>query len=574
VDVGGLAARARAARGGGAVTRARLVLGLAAWLCAACGGATPPPTSHAPARFGKLEGRPSAKGWLPPTPGGQAQVLAVEGGVAGDRVMSLVEVPEGDCAVAIARATPSVDDVDLFAYGEDGAVLGSDEGSDKAPALLICPPHPRRILVMARIAAGHGLVAIGVERVALRDAERAANVYGVRYRPGEIARRMTVWPGLDEKIEQHRRRVGGRWVDVRRVAVPLDARTPTRVSAPVDAEHCLDVLVAPSDEVTAVDVVAQAEDGTILGRAASEGRDRSLVVCSPTPATISLELRPHLGIGVAVVMLSRSEDGSEADIDAEALRLDVFAFGSVPEERKRHAREQAALGYAAPRVVASGSLTLGRRQSYSLELPEGCVRLDWVSGSPLRGVEAWLYGVDGALLAGERGKNPRLFRCGPAASVRLDAGTLSRTGPFAVELYLEKGTPKLLDKHPLAASRLLARMTRQGLIATARQVGAVYANELTSTSLARQPLTLPFGRCLDVTLAVGPGGEGVEVRLVRPDGSELGLARGATATSVRACALDAAAGSAPEVVAEMRLAAGTATGLLTAHQADPRPKAP
>lgn len=552
----------------------RAGLALVAWLLAACGGAPAPRATEPPARFGKVEGAPSAKGWLPPTPGGQAQVLAVEGGVAGDRVTSLLEVPEGDCAVAIARATPSVDDVDLFAYGEDGAVLGSDEGSDKAPALLICPPHPRRVLVMARIAAGHGLVAIGVERVALRDAERAANVYGVRYRPGEIARRMTVWPGLDEKLEQHRRRVGGRWIDVRRVAVPLDARTPTRVSASIDAERCLDVLVAPSDEVTAVDVVVEAEDGTLLGRATSEGRDRSLVVCSPIPASISLELRPHLGIGLAVVMLSRSEDGSEADIDTETLRLDVFAFGSVAEERKRHDQERASLGYAAPRVVAQGSLALGRRQSYALDLPEGCVRLDWVSGAPLRGVEAWLYGADGALLAAGRGKNPQLFRCGPAAAVRFDAGTLSRTGPFALELYPEKGTPKLLDKHPLAASRLLGRMARQGLITTARQVGAVYASELTSTSVARQPLTLPFGRCLDVTLAVGPGGEGVEIRLMRSDGSELALGRGASATSVHACALDAASGAAPEVIAEMRVAAGAATGLLTARQVDPRPKAP
>jgi hypothetical protein len=552
----------------------RLVRVLGALLLAACAATPAPKTSPSPARFGKIEGRPSTKNWLPPTPGGQAEVLAVEGGVAGDRITSLLEIPEGLCAVAIARATPSVDDVDLFAYGEDGAVLGSDEGSDKSPALLICPPHPRRVLVMARIAAGHGLVAIGVEQVALRDAERAANVYGVRYRPGEIARRMTVWPGLDEKLEQHRRRVGGRWIDVRRVAVPLDARTPTRVSAAIDAEHCLDVLVAPSDEVTGVDVVVQSEDGTLLGRATSEGRDRSLIVCSPTPASISLELRPHLGIGLAVVMMSRSEDGSEADIDAEALRLDVFAFGTVAEERKRHDQEQATLGYPAPRVVASGTLVLGRRQSYPLELPEGCVRLDWVSGSPLRGVEAWLYAADGSLLAAERGKNPRLFRCGPAVSARLDAGTLARPGPFAVELYPERGTPKLLDKYPLAASRLLARMTRQGLITTARQVGAVYASELTSTAVARQSLTLPFGRCLDVTLALGPGAEGVEVRLVRADGTELGLARGASVTSLHACALDAAGGTAPEVTAEMRVTAGTATGLLTARQADPRPKAP
>lgn len=549
----------------------RLFLALA---LVACGHTPPPPAHVAPARFGKVEGRPDAKAWLPPSSGSQTEVLAVEGGVAGDRITSLLEVPEGDCAIAIARATPSVDDVDLFAYGEDGAVLGSDESSDKAPALLVCPPHPRRILIMARIAAGHGLVAIGAERVAVRNAERAASAYGVRYHPGEIAKRMTLWPGLDEKLEQHRQRIGGRWIDLRRVAVPLDARTPTRVSASIEAERCLDVLVAPSDEVTAVDAVLLGEDGTVLGRAQTEGRDRSLIVCSPTPASVSLELRPHLGIGVAVLMLSRSDEGSEADIDADTLRLDVFAFGTVAEERKRHEREQAALGYAAPRVAASGSLPLGRRLSYPLELPDGCVRLDWVSGAPLRSVEAWLYAPDGALWAAEHGKNPQLFRCGPKSSARLDVGSLSRPGPFALELYSEPGTPKVLEKYPLAASRLLARMTAQGLIATARQVGAVYEAQLTSTALARQALTLPFGRCLDVTLAVGAGAASVELRLVRSDGTELGIARGQSATSVHVCAVDGTSGTAPEVVAEMRVLAGAATGLLTARQGDPRPRAP
>jgi hypothetical protein len=544
------------------------------WFALGCASPQPATALAAPPRFGKIAGRPETRGWLKPTPGGQAEVLVVEGGVVGDRVSSLLEVPENECAVAIARATASVDDLDLFAYGEDGAVLGSDESTDKSPALLICPPHPRRILLLARIAAGYGFVAIGAERVRVSLAERAANVYGVRYRPGEIARRMTVWPGLDERLEAHRRRVGGRWVDVRRVQAPLDARTPTRLSASIEAERCLDVLIIPSDEVTSLDVMVQGEDGKILGRAHSDGRDRSLIVCSPTPASVTLELRPRSGIGLAVAMLSRSVDGSERDIDAEALRLDVFATGTVAEERKARAKTQTALGYPPPRVVATGSLPLGRRVGIPLELPEGCVRLDWVSGAPLRGVEAWLYAADGALLGAESGKNPSLFRCGPAGSARFDVSSLARPGPFALELYPERGTPKLLEKQPLAASRLLGRMLAQGLVTSARQVGAVYAHELTSTALTRRELTLPFGRCLDVTVAIGPGGAGVELRLLRKDGTELGLGRGESSTSVHACAIDASAGTGPELMAELRLAAGAASALLTAHQTDPRPVVP
>jgi hypothetical protein len=548
---------------------ASFVLGVA--LLAGCGGPSPGSAARGQPRFGKVDEKPDARAWLDKKASGDSEVLVVEGGVAGDRVTSLLEVPETDCAIAIARATPSIDDVDLFAYGEDGAMLGSDEGSDRAPALLVCPPHPRRIMLIARIAAGHGLVAIGAQRVALKDAERAAAAYGVRYSPGEIARRMTVWPGLDERLEQHRRAIGGAWVDVRRVAVPLDARTPTRVSASVDAERCLDVLIAPSDEVAALDVVVLDEDGRIVGRTENTGRDRSVVVCSPTPASITLELRPHAGIGLAVVMMSRSREGSEQQIDATVQRLDLFASGNVAEERKKLAAALARHGYEAGRVVASGTLPLGSRSSFALDVPKGCVRFDWVSGAPLRGVDAWLYGVDGALLAADRGPAPRLFRCGDAARVRFDAEALSRPGPFSLELRQERGTPALLDKYPLAASRLLGRMFERGVISNARRVGAVYAHDLTSTALARQDLILPVGRCLEVTLAAGPGGESPELRLVRRDGTEVASARGAHTASVRACALSGGPTNAePDVTVEMRLQAGASTGLLTAHQVDPR----
>jgi hypothetical protein len=359
-------------------------------------------------------------------------------------------------------------------------------------------------------------------------------------------------------------------VDVRRVPVPLDARTPTRVSASVDAERCLDVFIAPSDEVSALDVVVFDEDGRIVGRTENVGRERSVVVCSPTPASITLELRPHSGIGLAVVMMSRSREGSEHEIDAAVQRLELFATGTVAEERARRATALGRDGYEPGRLVASGNLPLGSRSSFTLDAPKGCVRLDWVSGAPLRGVDTWVYAADGSLVAAAQGPAPRLFRCGEAAKLRLDAEALSRPGPFAVELRAERGTPPLLDKHPLAASRLLSRMLERGVIANARRVGAVYAHELTTSAVARRELVLPFGRCLDLTLAVGPGGESPELRLLRRDGTELASARATNTASLRACALDGRQGIEPEVVAEMRLLAGAATGLLTAHQVDPR----
>jgi hypothetical protein len=500
---------------------------------------------------------------------GDAEVLSVEAGVAGDRISSLLEVPEGDCAVAIARATQSVDDVDLFAYGEDGAVLGSDEGSDRQPALLVCPPHPRRIYLSARIAAGHGLVALGAQRVPVRDAERVAAAYGVRYRPGELTRRMSVWPGLDERLEQHRRDLGGGWVDLRRVAVPLDARTPTRLSAAVDAERCLDVLIVPSDEIVALDVNVLDADGRIVGRARSGGRDRSLVVCSPTPSGVTFELRPHIGIGLAIAMMSRSREGTEADIEGDILKLDLYPTLGVGPERERRATELAPLGLGTGRLLASGTLSLGQRKSLTVDLLPGCSRLDFVAGAPLRGVDTWLYAEDGSLLASATGPSPVLYACTAGGKARLDAEPLARPGPFALELRAEPGTPKALVDNPLAASRLLSRMVEHGVIAVARRVGAVYAHPVTPTVLARQNLLVPVGRCLDVTGAIGPGASGFEIRLVGSEGQEIALGRGESSTSVRACAMDAPSGN---IVAELRASSGSATALLTAHLVDPRAK--
>jgi hypothetical protein len=542
---------------------------LALGVVAGCGGSPRPGESAPPARFGKVTTPPDTSAWLGPKSRGSAEVLVVEGGVAGDRITSLLEIPDAECAIAIARATPSVDDLDLFAYGEDGAVLGSDEGADKSPSLLICPPHPRRLMLLARIAAGHGLVAIGAERVDVKEAERAAAAYGVRYRPGEVARRLTVWPGLEERVDAIRRQIGGEWVDVRRVAVPLDARTPTRLSAPIEADRCLHVLASPSDEVSGLDMTLLDPDGRILGRADAVGRDRSVVVCSPTPVAITLELRPHGGVGLAVVMMSRSREGTETEIDGSVLRFSVFATRGVAEERAELATALTRAGYADGRVLTSGALPHGRRTSTELTLLPGCSRLDWASGAPLRGVRTWIYAPDGALLASDEGAHPVLFVCGKGGKVRLDAESLTRPGPFAVELRQERNMPKVLEDQPLAAGRLLRRMLERGVIETGRRVGAVYAHALRPTALARQTLTLPIGRCLDATLALGPGAEGAELRFLGSDGAELGLSRGDTVTSTRICARDSETNDSPQVTAELRVLAGTTTGLLTAHLTDP-----
>ena len=544
--------------------RTALLVAAFAFANGACARTPTVAPARAPtAQFGKISGAPSAKGWFHPERA--SEVVAVEAGVAGDRIASLVEVPEAACVVLIARGTDTIEDLDLLAYGEDGAVLGMDEGPDKTPALLVCPPHPARLYVAARIAAGHGLVALGVERVAPQDAERAAATYHARHRQGEPDSRLASWPGLAERIAAHREHLGGTWQDVRRVAVPLDARIPTLVSATVEENRCLHALVLASDELSHVELSALDQNGQVLGRATALGRDRSLVVCSPLQVPVTFEFRPQGGRGVAVLVLSQSEPGSSSEID-DAVRVDVYPSGTLDETRQKHAARLDGLGYAKAKLLKTGTLEPGRLDSATFALPKGCSRVDVLAGAPMRAMSARLWAADDSLIATSDDRAaPVLFACSSGGQVRLDTESLARPGQYSVELRAEPDAPVTLQSYPLAASRLLARMIERGLIQNSAQAGKITHHSLSPERLETEAVLVPVGRCIELTLAVGASATGAEVRLVNSDsGEELALARGTTVASARACANDTL-----HVRAELRVAAGQSDGLSATHLLTP-----
>ncbi|HWA75031.1 MAG TPA: hypothetical protein VG937_21980 [Polyangiaceae bacterium] len=539
---------------------------------ASCSRPTTPPTARAPERFGPVSA-PRETSPLLALSAPNTNVLAIDAGVAGDRISGLLEIPSDQCAILIARAGASVEDVDLLAYGEDGSVVGTDEGPDKTPALLVCPPHPARVWVAARIAAGHGLVAVGAQRVAPGDAARTAAMYGVRVEGDTQGTNPSTWPGLDEQLEAHRTEIGGGWQDVRRVAVPLDARLPTRVSAQVDAGRCLDAFVSPSDEVGHLELTVLDANGAILGRAASSGRERFVVVCSPLEATLALELRPQSGRGIGVLALSRTRAGTEPDIDGEVTRIEAFPEQSVEAELSALDTVLAARsGYAKGKKLASTSLEVGRRTSVPLTLPAGCSRLDVVGGRPLRGVEAWVWSAAGQLLAHARGgARGTLFVCGAAGPVRMDLEASLRPGPVAILLHAEGEVPPALLNAPLAAGRLLNQVVERGVLRRASEIGQVHELTLSDSEFKSLELTVPFGRCVDVALALGKEGVGAEIRLVAATTSaEIAVGRGAHATSARVCALDASSAETNlKTRAEFRVHSGAGKALVATRMLSP-----
>ncbi len=553
------------------MSRTALHVLLGASLLSALGctrAATPQAPARPPAPFGKAAGKLDTRAWFRPER--ESEVVAVEAGVAGDRIATLVDLPADSCAVFIARGTDSIEDLDLSAYGEDGAVLGMDEGPDKTPAILICPPHPARVYVAARIASGQGLVAVGVERMPPKDAERAATAYHARHSQADADSRLAAWPGLAERIAEHRQHLGGQWQDVRRVAVPLDARIPTRISATLEENRCLSALVLASDELSHLELSAQDETGQILGRALALGRDRSLVVCSPLTSTLTFELRPQGGRGVAVLVLSQTAPGTANDID-DAWRIERYEAGTLDDARQKTAARLEGLGYPKAKVLKTGALQPGRLDSASFSLPKGCARLDILSAAPVRDVSVRLWGADDSLIAeSEQHASPVLFACSGGGSARLDTESLSRPGAYSVEMRVEPEIPPLLASSPLAAGRLLTHMLEHGLIRSGAQAGKVTRHELTPEHLDHEDLLLPVGRCVEVTLALGAGSTGAEVRLLdATSGEELAQARGTVVTSARTCALEASDGGTLHARAEFRVAAGHGEALSTSRTSTP-----
>jgi len=493
---------------------------------------------------------------------GDSALLAVEPGIAGDRVTTLLEVPPADCVVVIARGSETIEDLDLLAYGEDGTALGSDEAADREPSLLICPPHPERILLAARVAQGHGIVAVGAERVAPALATKAAERYAVKPRDPNDPARLKAWPGLDTLIVRERAKVGGRFQDLRRVALALDATVPTTLPASIEAGGCVHALFVPSDDVSHLDVAVLDDEGRILGRAVGSGRQRAVVVCSPVASDIAFEIRPHAGRGLAVAALSRSVPGTESEIESEIVRRDVYATRPLDAELKAARGRLEKLGYKSARATAL-ELKLGRRTSTPLNLGPGCTRIDVVSGAPLRGLDVRLWTDTGQLrAAGAGGAGTTLFSCG-AGKLRLDTAAVLSPGPANVLLNPEPDVPVELTRAPLAGGRLISRMIARGALFRPNAIGKVSELSLSPEQLTSVSLMVPLDRCLEIDVGIEGGAGGVELRAVEQEtGSELDAAVGETAASSRLCAYAPAVSGSLNARLELRTTSGSARALL------------
>jgi hypothetical protein len=514
---------------------------------AACGRPpAPPPNRPAPLAApkvvpGALEARPLL-GDLPVNAArlGAGPVAIVASGtmVEGERLGAFVEVPKDACLLAYGRSSPSLEDIDLAAFAEEGNPLAVDEGPDPRPTLLLCPPHPDRVYVAAHAASGEGLCVIAAQLVPKDRAPEVGHAVGARGALGGPPRTPEAWPGLEDKVRAHRTTIGGSWEEIRRVAVSTDTRVVSSVSFSIDEGGCTDALLVPDDDVALIDADVLDGDGRLVARA-KEGTTRSVTVCSPIALAGSLQVRPHVGRGLVAVVLAKAKPDTIKDLLTQP---DIaWVAPAKPLDAVRAARNAllAKAGYGGPSSSVNGQLQLARRMTVPVGLATdgSCTRIDVVAGAPLALVDAAVWDDAGSLLGDDEGADgATVFACGKGKA-RVDLGTRGRPGPFAVLTRPERWKSPELAAHPLAAGRMLGRAARGPASLLEGTAGPVRHAVLDATHQYVQNTTIVADQCAHFSMGVQGEGTGLEMRLFDAvTGDELDRSHGQTAGSVRACA--------------------------------------
>lgn len=510
--------------------------------------------------------------------GADEPALALTGtGISGDSLGAFVDIPEGRCGLLLGRGTRGVQDVDVFVFDDDGTVLASDEAPTKDATLLVCPAQASRVYASGRLAAGFGLFGLTLQPITPERAALLGERFGVS--PGksaEVSELGSNWPGLDERLAEHRRRLGGRWETLRKVALPVDPRAYVNVSASVEAGSCMDLYLMPSDDVAHLELEVLDASGRWIGSGEARGLDRNLMVCSSEPREIAIRSRPHAGRGLAALVVSSS---SSAEVGGGTARYDIRPEGDLRSRLEAHDARLARLGYGRATLLREGSLSTERRMSVAVGLAPGCSRLDVLTAAPLRSLRAWLWDARGQLMADDvGGVDATLFACGPGTNARLDLDTASRGGAYAIEVRRAMSAPAAAAENALGMGRLLRLLDARRKLPSFDRLPEVQVARVSDSELARVSLLIPAGRCLELSAALDRGVSGLEVRLLdvtspseasEPESEEIGY--GAHAATARMCAVKPARDR--NLVAELRANVGQGAALWVGQIFDPDPNA-
>ncbi len=526
-------------------------LALAALAASALGCASQPASTSRPsaplAHAGELDAA-SVLGDLPKKALalGASPLTLIAGGEMneGERVGAFVDVPKDMCLLAYARGSSSVEDLDVAAFADEGNPLAIDESSDPKPTVMLCPPHPARVYLTAHDASGEGLVALASHLVPPEKSAAVAREVGAKgASTGPTA--ADAWPGLADRVREHHGALGGHWEELRRVAIPVDARMPSLIAFPAEEGSCTDVLLVPDDEIALVEAEVLDGAGRVVARARDGGTDRTLTVCSPIGFAGQLSIRPHVGRGLVAVVLAKTKDDAAVERGGSVDVAWMHATEALPAARDRRDSSLTQSGYGAAQVRSSGELLIGRRARLPFEtksLGGGCYRADIVGGAPLALVEAELHDDSGAVVARARGASgATLFGCalGNGGKLTLDVEAQGRPGPYALLARRERWQDPAFAQHPLAASRMLTALAAGTGASLGAAAGAARSYVVDADHVVSFEATVPPNSCLRVAAGAEGKGTGLELRVLDQAGDgELDRSHARDAVVARACAAE------------------------------------
>lgn len=498
-------------------------------LCAACGGTQP---SAAPHPMRVTPGELDTTGLLRPTAARAERAGA--GGLAliakgllreGDRTGAFVEPAQpsnGSCLLVFARGAPSVTDVDLAIFADDGEPLAVDEEPDATPAVILCPPYPARMYVSARAASGEGLVAIGGQPVPSKTEGAVRAAISARGGVGVANRRVDQWPELERAARAELARLGPGAEETRRVGVPADRALTTTLSEEITAGSCASLLLFADPPVGSLDVEVQDQSGALVLRTARPSELAQLSFCSEAAQTLTVSLRPHTGRGVvgaiwyrlpreaasgARVLAARGEHPKLSDKERE-LDVELARRGATRAQRTAFALQPSAM--ATPDV---NQLDVGRCSVWTALLPAVGARLRLTAFDP----------THRELVARDGGTRAQLVTCGtPSAHAAI--GVREAKGKGSLSVHELPGGIANADKAPAAASRVATLFY---------ELGAAPARTQLVQGTSALSFEVPAGRCALLAL----GAERGAATLDAEEGKSEILTRGEAHTRwLRACA--------------------------------------
>lgn len=485
-------------------------------------------------------------------------VVAAGAAIEGERTGAFVEIAESTCLLAYARASGSVEDIDVSAFSDEGNALAVDERPDPRPTIILCPPHPPRVFLAVHVVSGEGLVALGVHAVPRERASEVARSLGAKGAiQGAEARRPEVWPGLDDRVREHRSTIGGKWEDARKVGVAVDARAPAVVGLSVEADQCADVLVVPDEDVAMLEVEARDSEGRVIARGRESKQGSALVLCTPVAISGTLSVRPHLGTGVVAVVVGRAPASVSKEVSAP---VDVAWTGAtvpVDQAKLQRAGILSRAGYGNATSTATGNAAMGRRTTVAMDVTTPCSRIDVSGGSPLAlvDVRAW---DDAATLVGktEGTMGAVLFACG-RKKIHLEVEARGRPGPFVAEARKETWEHASFTTAPLAASRMLSRFVDGPPWIAPGTAHNARADNADAAHRASWEESIPQDKCAMVATGAEGEGTGLELRAIEVGSEdEIDRSHGDSSARVIACASSAGA-------RKVRFEASVTSGKLT-----------